>query len=403
MNNSPDKNRTQSTSRNTGSKSANARRTDSRNKAPASRRQSPPPSHRNDSGFQFNRNTVAVIVSVLLVILCFRIFSFVIINENPESPNARKTNLFSLIFSGPDNSEGGKESGGKADGDQKDDSPKSAKELAAIDIAENYTDITVTKGDVQRGNLILINSTNEYNFDAVTTVVENPVPVTIPDSDDGSYWVKSNLYETLTPEALTAIDALLTDFCAATSKNDVMILDTSRSYEEQQNVLNAKIQQLGEQEGRKIATQPGFSEHHSSLALDLTLFDGTSRHEYDGTGDYSWITGNCYKYGFVIRYPQSKTAVTGITYEPWHLRYVGKEHAFYMTKNNLCLEEYITLLSTLPVDSARLNFTTDTGEQYTVYSAEVTGDSCTIKVPKKGQYTLSGDNQCRIIVSCKNN
>lgn len=287
------------------------------------------------------------------------------------------------------------------DGEQENASVKAIWE----DIAENFALVNVKRDDTERGNLILVNSYHKYNFEAVSAAVEDKEAVKIPDSADGSYWVKSN-YDLLKPEALEAMDRLLSDFAAENNNTDVMIFDTYRSYEDQKRVLENKIEQLGEAEGKKIATEPGCSEHHTCLAVDLTLFNGSSYAEYDGTGMYEWITENCYKYGFVIRYPENKSDITGISYEPWHLRYVGKEHAYYMTKNGLCLEEYIEMLSTLPVESKRLTFTTDDGDSFAIYSCTATGDGedfIQVYVPKNGEYTLSGDNDGRIIVTCKMN
>ncbi len=268
------------------------------------------------------------------------------------------------------------------------------------DVQNNYTPVTVTADDTKRGNLILVDATHDYSFDAVSTLVVDEEPISLPDSADASYWVKSN-YDLLKPEAHASVDRLLNDFAKENDNTDVMIFDTYRSFEDQQRVLNNKIAELGEEEGRKIATAPGFSEHHTCLALDLTLFNGSEYSDYDGTGIYKWITDNCYKYGFVIRYPADKTHITGISYEPWHLRYVGYEHAYYMAKNGLCLEEYIELVSGLDVNSNRLQFTDDNGEAFLIYSSPVNDTEKTVLVPKSGSYTLSGDNNGRIIVSCK--
>ena len=70
--------------------------------------------------------------------------------------------------------------------------------------------------------------------------------------------------------------------------------------------------------------------------------------DYTGTGECSWLNQNCYQYGFVVRFPEDKEELTGIDYEPWHFRYVGIPHAYMMTKNNLCLEEYISFLKQYP-------------------------------------------------------
>jgi D-alanyl-D-alanine carboxypeptidase len=85
---------------------------------------------------------------------------------------------------------------------------------------------------------------------------------------------------------------------------------------------------------------PGASEHQSGLALDVTI-DGTLRQSFGETKAGKWIADNCQRFGFILRYPQDKTGVTQIIYEPWHLRYVGVPHAAFMKEMNLCLEEYI--------------------------------------------------------------
>ena len=58
---------------------------------------------------------------------------------------------------------------------------------------------------------------------------------------------------------------------------------------------------------------------------------------------YKWLKDNSYKYGFILRFPKEKKKITGIIYEPWHFRYVGKEAAAIMKRENLCLEEYVKL------------------------------------------------------------
>ena len=100
---------------------------------------------------------------------------------------------------------------------------------------------------------------------------------------------------------------------------------------------------------REYYTEPGHSEHHSGLALDI-LTEEYQREVYTlderfaKTDGYAWLTEHCTEYGFVLRYPENKTGITQINYEPWHYRYVGTEHAAYMKSHGLCLEEYIDLL-----------------------------------------------------------
>lgn len=74
-----------------------------------------------------------------------------------------------------------------------------------------------------------------------------------------------------------------------------------------------------------LVARPGFSEHETGLALDINLDTGINNEDV-----YYWLVNNSYKYGFIIRYPEGKTSITGILYEPWHIRYLGKEAAEVM-------------------------------------------------------------------------
>lgn len=87
---------------------------------------------------------------------------------------------------------------------------------------------------------------------------------------------------------------------------------------------------------------PGTSEHALGLALDLISSQYSELDEkQEQTAEAKWLAENCYKYGFVLRYPPQKTSITGIIYEPWHYRYVGKEHAARITELGVTLEEYL--------------------------------------------------------------
>lgn len=87
---------------------------------------------------------------------------------------------------------------------------------------------------------------------------------------------------------------------------------------------------------------PGTSEHALGLALDLISNQYSELDEkQQETKEAKWLAENCYKYGFILRYPPEKTNITGIIYEPWHYRYVGKDHAAKITKLGITLEEYL--------------------------------------------------------------
>lgn len=99
-------------------------------------------------------------------------------------------------------------------------------------------------------------------------------------------------------------------------------------------------------EAAKWVAPPGTSEHHTGLAMDLVSSDywgqySDLEHAYENFDSFKWMVSHCAEYGFILRYPKDKQDVTGITYEPWHYRYVGKEAAVYIMENGLCLEEYL--------------------------------------------------------------
>ena len=100
---------------------------------------------------------------------------------------------------------------------------------------------------------------------------------------------------------------------------------------------------------RQYYTEPGHSEHHSGLALDIITVEYqrdvySLTEQFAETDGYRWLIAHCAEFGFILRYPKGKTDITQINYEPWHYRYVGKEHAQYIMKHDLTLEEYIALL-----------------------------------------------------------
>jgi len=118
-----------------------------------------------------------------------------------------------------------------------------------------------------------------------------------------------------------------------------------RTSKEQKDILIEKITDRM-QEGydpikayklaREQVAAVGNSEHQLGLAVDINPYSG-STNEW---GVYGWLDKNAWKYGFILRYPDGKTDITGITYEPWHYRYVGKEIAEEIHSKGITLEEY---------------------------------------------------------------
>lgn len=131
----------------------------------------------------------------------------------------------------------------------------------------------------------------------------------------------------------------------------VEICSAYRSVERQEQVFGDSMKErvksgmsywkAYEETARNVAI-PGTSEHALGLSLDLISNQYTELDEkQEETKEAKWLAANCYKYGFILRYPPEKTNITGITYEPWHYRYVGEEHAAKIKQLGVTLEEYL--------------------------------------------------------------
>lgn len=113
-----------------------------------------------------------------------------------------------------------------------------------------------------------------------------------------------------------------------------------RSYNQQAATYNHWRATYGQQHADSVSAAPGTSEHQLGLAVDVSDGICNLRRCFSTTNAGQWVARNAHKYGFVIRYPDGKTDVTGYWYEPWHLRYVGTELADELTSKGLTLEEY---------------------------------------------------------------
>lgn len=130
-----------------------------------------------------------------------------------------------------------------------------------------------------------------------------------------------------------------------------LICSSYRSYAKQntlyQNDVNKYLlagysQTDAEEEAAKSVAPPGTSEHQLGLAVDIVDTENQRLdNSQENTKVQKWLIENSWKYGFILRYPKDKTDITGIIYEPWHYRYVGKEAAKEIYEQNLCLEEYL--------------------------------------------------------------
>ena len=132
---------------------------------------------------------------------------------------------------------------------------------------------------------------------------------------------------------------------AAAKKDGLNIYISSgyRSYSTQKRIYNRYVKEDGRKKADTYSARPGHSEHQSGLAADLNIIGD----EFAGTPEAKWLNANCYKYGFILRYPKGKTDETGYKYEPWHFRYVGVELATKLYNNGdwITMEDYFGITS----------------------------------------------------------
>lgn len=129
---------------------------------------------------------------------------------------------------------------------------------------------------------------------------------------------------------------------ARNSGLDIVFRSGYRSYDEQDQLYKDYVARDGEKAANQYSAKPGQSEHQTGLSFDV----GTNKATYDfrksfgNTDEGKWIKNHAHEYGFIVRYLKGKEYITGYQYEPWHLRYVGKDLAKKIYKQNVTLEEY---------------------------------------------------------------
>ena len=180
--------------------------------------------------------------------------------------------------------------------------------------------------------LILVNKNNKAPA----------VPVTLvkPDVQPTREAASENIY--MRPEAAAALE----DLFEAAAQDGITLYATSgyRSYSTQKAIFERKLERMDEKQANASVAKPGYSEHQTGLAMDIEgeTTKGTGLTEAFGESPEGiWTAEHCAEYGFIIRYPKGKTNITGYIYEPWHLRYVGKEAAAEITELGVTFEEYI--------------------------------------------------------------
>lgn len=251
--------------------------------------------------------------------------------------------------------------------------------LKDVNVSDNSNeDITVTiegeydfnkEGSYELYYVAKDSSGNEKKEKFILNVTKKKEVVVTP-VNNVSYFTTSKGFNGFTKNGITYIDGVLIvnktysipntyypgGLTSETKKNmSNMFADASsiglniylssgfRSYSDQKYIYNNYVSYDGNEKADTYSARPGHSEHQTGLAFDVNQIDDT----FIGTPEANWLSDNCWKYGFILRYPEGKTNETGYKYESWHFRYVGTELATKLYNNGdwITLENYFGITS----------------------------------------------------------
>ena len=185
---------------------------------------------------------------------------------------------------------------------------------------------------VDKSKIVLVNRSSSISSEYVPDLV----------------WFSSNLQ--VSRECADYLKSML-GACEIAGMNPA-ICSAYRSYEDQSSIFNEKVDELMPKydynemaayyEAQRYVAMPGCSEHQLGLAVDIVDIDNQNLEEYqEDTPTQIWLINNSWKYGFILRYPEGTDLSTGVTYEPWHYRFVGVDAAKEIHEQGICLEEYL--------------------------------------------------------------
>jgi len=153
-----------------------------------------------------------------------------------------------------------------------------------------------------------------------------------------SYSLPSNYNPgAILPEVMSAYNQIQSDGYKAGL--NYWITSGYRSYSYQSMLYNNYAARDGYAKADTYSARPGYSEHQTGLAMDVNVAGDS----FGYTPESKWLAANCWKYGFIVRYPKGKQNITGYKYEPWHIRYLGKQLAKEVYDSGLSLEEFLCI------------------------------------------------------------
>lgn len=260
-------------------------------------------------------------------------------------------------------------------------------------LPDDYDLISVINDDVYKGNLILVN----YQYQSA---IDGENLVNIFQNATDSYSVKNDDMF-INKVVMDSMNNLFDAFEEAKGSTDILISSSYRSKSDQEEIYKDSVETTGEKSTAYYVAVPGYSEHQTGYCFDTATYNNAGEMvELDGEGVYGWLIDNCADYGFILRYPDDKTNITGIGYESWHFRYVGVPQAHFIKDKGLCLEEYIAGMQSYTYEKGGLLITNGENKWITYYVPKLEAFNTTeIPVPKNCSYTVSGDNIGGFIVT----
>lgn len=237
--------------------------------------------------------------------------------------------------------------------------------------------IILKESDISQGNLILVNKNFPIRFQ-----IEKKEIVKCGQKEDA--WLTKVMKARIT-SMIRQIGRI----------GDILIVSGYRTHQEQQQIWDECLRDHGAEFTQKYVAVPGCSEHQTGLAVDL----GINREEVDFIRPDFPKKGFCndfrrfaFENGFIERYPKKKESVTGISYEPWHFRYVGVPHAAIMREENMVLEEYINFIRQFPYQEKHYAFGGHQGYFTKISFIEYKGKDIVIDIKNHAPFLISGNN-----------
>ncbi|MDE7104956.1 MAG: D-alanyl-D-alanine carboxypeptidase family protein [Ruminococcus sp.] len=241
--------------------------------------------------------------------------------------------------------------------------------------------------DIYKVDLVLVNAEYDYKFyeDDINTI-------TLFDNKSDSYGA-GDFVTRLDRNVLNHLNEMIDAYAESQYLDStyIFILDGYRTYDEQVERHSS---------GKSRTFEAGHTDYHTGRTFDIYCSDTFSNIGYayfNPTDNYEWFVENSGNYGFITRFPEYKSEITGENARTYTYRYVGVPHAVYINSNNLCMEEYIELIKAYTIEN-QLEITVD-GRTYGVYYVPAEEDETDVLVPLGKMYTVSGNNVDGFIVT----